>query len=48
MGSSIYLGNTLVYDQDIDEKLDAILIDLQQLMQEKKLIMPPADDDEGL
>ena len=47
-GSTDYIGDSLSYNSNLDFKLDMIVIELQQILQEKKYFMPPAEDDEGL
>ena len=43
-GSTNYIGESLKYDQDLDIKLDTIIIELQQTLQEKQYFMPPNQD----
>jgi hypothetical protein len=42
-----FRGYILVFDNELDYKLNEILIELQQKLQEQKYFMPPAED-EGL
>lgn len=44
---AINAGFGPVYSEQLNVRMDEILIELQQILQEEKYFMPPADADEG-
>jgi len=40
-----FLGNKIIYDEQLDERMDEILIELQLILQKQRYFMPTTEDE---